>query len=1519
MPPSRYKALGLFISILGLLLGSIISAQAQTFTLSANSLKMAVFYSDQSFRNSYRDIVVQSNDPDFDYSKLTIFSPDGVGLYPMLLDGGRRIRINAYYGAGQDNEVKVTIRSPNQSSIITVSRFCFAKYRTPKVLFSADQLYIYALYQDVILMFDARTRDLLAKTRLPIPADTTFEYKSGRSLTFSSDGNELHVFISGFSSSLFRFSRATLAPLPTITLPPNSLGFPRRVFIGERAGHAYFAQFDAGSSDWGAYETFYDTSLLAYTFPEGKLVQKKQITPPGVAYLGHFQSEEFVLHPTRAELWIRERYRGGIWGRGTCLRRVLLTSDGLTSDIPSECLRFGQNYATSTKEPWLENPSGLLLTRGSDQVIVGSALVRDSEPSPIIVRPLPVEANFISAGNIAASEGQIIRIDTGELFPSLILSNIQDSGTFVGLSNDGRSILTVGGYSEFDPTPKVHFLPARIAALESSKARSPLAGSIVAPTTTLSWYALPGPDRYRVYLSTREDEFSTTTPSPSLILAEPGEASLTLPSPLSAGAIYYWRVDAIYGDRIIIGDVQTFSVSRARVDTQPLEVSTLVGARRRDFSVPVMATSSDVAWRIVSDTPWVSVRMGAGVGTGTAELSIDAGALAAGIQTATLNLITSDGSVPISLGVNVVKLSINTWTTLAGGPRIVGVGQTVTTNKVNERFLFSIDAATEQLRLCATIPESMLPVSISKIPIIATTYEHPFYIFFSSGTFGEFDQETLALKRVVKSPFDSSQSYIPSNIRPGDNGRIWMLDNRNRIALLNPDTGKFDFCTSNEIAAEESHQSDNGQSLFTYTINRDPQTRVITTTTFRRYDIVSDRLELSVEKTIPVKRETNPDQERPVWGGNPMRFSYAGIVYNEAIEQIDDLCDKITFVAPDASAVLGDSMIYLGDKLAEAHILPRFNTFNRLTYDPASRKLITITDPEGKLYFHKVESLPLVTPVRIMVRTVIDTVATFDWEQPPTAVDIPDFYYSPALEFRKIDSDEPWRQSSFYVSGLTPETTYEARGRASQGQWRNNGPVTRWSPIITFTTAVAHPSRGSAVWPQYQDFTLGSSISLPLSAEGKNLVWEVSGMPPGLSFNPDTRTLEGKPDTPGSYTIEIKVSNSGGSFTHSLAVRVTGSSYTSPNARYAGLIDPSGGPLTGLWTLARDGLTVSGTYKTPLFTQPFKAVFGEAGLYYYPYSMRRSTRATVTYKGVKVNLRIDWILDTDRIEITASTFELVNNFSAGTTPDTGLASHWAAGIKPHPYAGRYTALLYPGEGTGPEGTGFLILDIDASGTATMSGETALGQKFTQSLPVSDFHTLPFYNYSDNTLALGGMEISKELAPSPRLVGELFWVRYQDPKSNVYRTGFEQQIMVFGAPLPTTGKLRPPLAPLANPANRAILRISGGGLYRLSKPIIQNLSTTPVGLSAPKAGAPQNPNRIVIKLDPATGIVTGTAAIVNAISPKPIRTLTFRGIVLKNLLEDSNDLVGGYFLLTDENGMLQSGLVEITEPESAPTE
>src|SRR5688572_17811988 len=64
--------------------------------------------------------------------------------------------------------------------------------------------------------------------------------------------------------------------------------------------------------------------------------------------------------------------------------------------------------------------------------------------------------------------------------------------------------------------------------------------------------------------------------------------------------------------------------------------------------------------------------------------------------------------------------------------------------------------------------------------------------------------------------------------------------------------------------------------------------------------------------------------------------------------------------------------------------------------------------------------------------------------------------------------------------------------------------------------------------PANQTTTVNTNASLALSAsdpEGKALTFAATGLPPGLLLNSSTRLISGIPNTVGSYTVTVRVSD----------------------------------------------------------------------------------------------------------------------------------------------------------------------------------------------------------------------------------------------------------------------------------------------------------------------------------------------------------------------------------------------------------
>lgn len=640
--------------------------------------------------------------------------------------------------------------------------------------------------------------------------------------------------------------------------------------------------------------------------------------------------------------------------------------------------------------------------------------------------------------------------------------------------------------------------------------------------------------------------------------------------------------------------------------------------------------------------------------------------------------------------------------------------------------------------------------------------------------------------------------------------------------------------------------------------------------------------------------------------GPEPRLYVGTAIYNRNLADRGPAPEPIIAASPDENILVARHVAYVGGEMRSLPpaTLRVYNTTSARIVS-ADTTTIKISDPV---------SLPPALPVTLTATEIGDNWVRLSWSGLP-----PDIYpYAEVvLQSRPIVGDSLWQDRYVYsgyaqngslnIAGNTPESTVEFRLRFRH----EDGYYQPFNQPITVTFLTPRPAAPSS--SHLLDMHLGVEGSAPVPFTGAGLEYNVEDLPPGLSFDSANQSIVGTPLIPGRYKIKITATNVAGSVTQEFSLTVRTDTAKARGAHYTGLLDLDGGSLTGIWSATRSLDQITGTYRTALFSRPFKA------------SLRTSDGtgfskavAKISYDRVPIYLTIEWDPATDRLALHAETFDLVENFSAVTTEETGLPSHWWGSTLPCPHAGRHTALLIPGEGNGsrlPEGSGLMRLDITTDGEVAITGETPLGQLFTQSTYLSDFHSLPIFHFNKDTLALGGVELPAPAEDAPRLVGVLAWAKDTNRKASSYPGGFEQELLVVGGPLPATGKNLPPLLPLANSTGTAHFILADGGLDRLSKPVRQILATTATGLAAPEAGSPENPNRVAVKLDSATGIVTGSVTLLDDAGKKALRDVKFRGILLKDPLRDGEDVIGGYFLFPDTRGVLESGRLEVTEPDA----
>jgi hypothetical protein len=250
-------------------------------------------------------------------------------------------------------------------------------------------------------------------------------------------------------------------------------------------------------------------------------------------------------------------------------------------------------------------------------------------------------------------------------------------------------------------------------------------------------------------------------------------------------------------------------------------------------------------------------------------------------------------------------------------------------------------------------------------------------------------------------------------------------------------------------------------------------------------------------------------------------------------------------------------------------------------------------------------------------------------------------------------------------------------------------------------------------------------------------------------------------------------------------------------------------------------------------------------------------------------------------------------WTAGLTADRAVFN--ASANKAVNYMGRFTLAIAgrADASTSPGGLGWATLSISPAGLIAMKGSLADGTAMSQSVSVSKDGRWPFYAaYAAPSAGNGGAVfgwVSFGNLPATALGGTLAWFRPAGQKPSVYQGGFTNLAV------PVTGSAY-------NSANQPLLALTDGQVTldggNLAFPISNQISLASDNSIALTA-APENTNKLALKITKTTGVISGTFA--NPSSPK--QNIKVNGVLLQNQTS-----AAGYFL-----GSSQSGAFTLERP------
>lgn len=449
-------------------------------------------------------------------------------------------------------------------------------------------------------------------------------------------------------------------------------------------------------------------------------------------------------------------------------------------------------------------------------------------------------------------------------------------------------------------------------------------------------------------------------------------------------------------------------------------------------------------------------------------------------------------------------------------------------------------------------------------------------------------------------------------------------------------------------------------------------------------------------------------------------------------------------------------------------------------------------------------------------------------------------------------------------------------------------------PVLAAMTGANTPPAGYV--GDFYTYTLPypkDANGVPLAANTPTS-FSVKGLPPGLTLNATTGVISGYPTLQGGYTITATALNPAGT---GAAVNGTITIYameTLGAGTFAAFVNPSpninrdkGGKLELTVTdnaafsaklqLAADSYPLKGALKLTIYENQF--VYG----------------ASVSFKN-KAGKMLSFLLI-----IVPATGDVIGSVTDGTQPADfyGYRQTWSETRNPCLFTGvqNLGLNLRPadiGKAGIPQGDGYMSLGIKTSGVGTFAGKLPDGTSVTGSSIIGRqgeaFLFQMLYGNTGSVIARMGTHVVRSDNSSTAAVryhstqGEARWIRdgFTPAKDKLYGAGFSQTLLdVRGWYYqPPFAQLTPVVMNLVNVAGNAALDFSYGGVGSFSPDadVIFRLNNA----NQADFSASNNPAKVTLKVNAATGAYTGTLELADLTAKK--RTVTYQGLIIPPISE-----------------------------------
>jgi hypothetical protein len=1018
--------------------------------------------------------------------------------------------------------------------------------------------------------------------------------------------------------------------------------------------------------------------------------------------------------------------------------------------------------------------------------------------------------------------------------------------------------------------------------------RDPVDGSTILPRDTLSWAALAGATGYHVYLGDSAEALASATAASTEYLGLFSSATVTLDTPLVVGRTYFWRIDILIDGEIVSGQVQSFQVASLIPALYRLDAATVHGHDDLASEITFSGADPTMPWSAIAGASWIHVLNPNGTVAQPLQLSLDASSLEPGLHQSSVTLVGGGTTTTIPVRLQVDPLALTVLRSDPASDRVYAVSEFTPAGSSSAPRAYLLEIDTTLARIARVVPAG---TGVSDLALHAG--DHRLYVTnWTVGRLLAFDRTSLQLVDTYTN-FSPSSAYENDayRISAGGPGRLIIEEEDQWIDISLFDTttgttlskaftregggaydptGRYYYHGDNNISDASLHQFDTTGDTW-----------------LKLADIRVSSISYYGSRTVIISE----DGSRVFWNGSVFTTSPFS----------EEWTIRSEIIAATADGLVAFSRNLVFDVATRASVMAMPGISSIVAYNSTSDKLVTQSGT--RLACHPVGYIqPLPAPA-LTVHQARD-------RQVQLAIRSDNLRAKLEIQ-RRLPGQPAWTnvssptlryESTETITGLSSETTYEFRARAV-------GPFSDsdWSETLTVTTLLSPPDLGL---PPRITLAENSPLSLNLPID-RDWTYAVTDLPGGITFDPATGLLSGTPAHPGRYTFTVAASNEGGTTTVSVDLLVTSADALATTARYTGLISSDDG-IAGCWVLNRIGARFTGTLRTNIGTSAFSGLFVSSG------EILVASANVRLVRGVSSSVSIQRDVITDRITLGLSIYP----YSAATLDDTGYASPWHATRRPYPGDANYTALFAPvslsGDATQssqPGGRGFARITAGRNGTLTVTGENALGQRFTGSHYVQLQHLAPLFASNASGALWGALGLQSPDRPGPDLEGILGWAHYDNTRSKLYPEGFYRSLRIVGSRF---AKM-PDFASFT--AGSLHFGIDGGDFAAATgfDPFTETITATPRALSLPKTASSPTGSRLAsLSYSRQTGMITGTVNLVaapGANGKKRTQKVAFRGLAIQDIDGESTFFGGGYVLVNGLDGRKRSGWMTLTEPET----